>query len=58
MQGSRFSFYGQIKEDRPLELEPIIVEIANAKQSQGEPIKTVRDLFYSQCEGLDDETLS
>ncbi|CAC5366487.1 unnamed protein product [Mytilus coruscus] len=34
MPGSRFSLYGQIKADKPLELEPIIVEIANAKQSQ------------------------
>ncbi|CAG2203968.1 unnamed protein product [Mytilus edulis] len=34
MQENKFSLYGQFRADKPLELEPIIVEIANAKRSQ------------------------
>lgn len=45
MQRSSVALYGQIKTENPLELEPIIVEIANSKRTQGEPLTMSSDKF-------------
>lgn len=41
-------FYGQFRADEPLELEPIIVEIANADRSQGKHLTIFCDLLSIQ----------